>query len=475
MIRNPFIHLFFIAIVVIFSSCNWLESETTVELSSNPTFSSLTFSSNDSVPALSTAVFSLVWDIDLNDSVIVNLDSLPYQTDISKVIPKFTFYSSSAYAVYLQDENKLPVDTIFLTGTDTLDFTKVFKIRNIAADAVTERSYFIKVNVHQVEPELYQWNKVVDQIFTHAVIKQKAVYFKQKFLLYVYSGTKNYLYTSIDAKLWTENSNALNNFPTDCKMRELLEFNSKLYVVSSDGKLFSSSDGLTWSNVNFTLSENNYLFQSILYIYNSNLWTLMKSKIDSSYSFATSSDAVSWTVKGLIPVNFPITDFASLSFTTRTNLTKSFVAGGYASNNNMLKNVWSTENGNYWLDFSKENSTHGYIAGSSIISYDNKLFLYGGLDNTGKVIDNPYLVSIDEGLSWTVPDTIYNRLQEMHISATNDTSYIIYEPRAYQSVINVQSGRDNLIYLIGGVNPLQPTNYSDVWIGKLNRLSFIRD
>ncbi len=67
MIRNPFIHLFFIAIVVIFSSCNWLESETTVELSSNPTFSSLTFSTNDSVPALSTAVFSLVWDIDLNE------------------------------------------------------------------------------------------------------------------------------------------------------------------------------------------------------------------------------------------------------------------------------------------------------------------------------------------------------------------------------------------------------------------------
>ena len=473
MIRNPFKPLFFILIVVILSACNWLNNET-AEPSSNPSFLSLTFNKSDSVPALSTARFSLVWDEELKDSVIVNLDSLPYKTRITKVIPKFVFYSTSTSSVYLRDANNLPIDTILLTGTDTLDFTKVFKIKNIAQDKVKARTYFIKVNVHKIQPELYQWNKVVNQIFTHAAIKQKTVYFKENFLLYVSSGIKNYLYTSTNATNWVDKSTALTGFPTDCNMREMVQFNSKLYVLSTDAKLFSSTDGLSWTIENATLSDNNYSLHSLLYIYNANLWSIVKSKTDNSYNFAISSDAKIWTVKSQIPVNFPIRDFASIAFKTRTNLSKGFVAGGYSTSGELLKNVWSTENGNYWLDFSTNNATYGYIAGSSIISYDNKLFIFGGLDKLGKVIPKPYLVSKDEGLSWNVPDTITNRIQQMIISSTNDTSYIKYQPRAYQSVISTKIGRDSLIYLIGGTNSLESATYSDVWVGKLNRLGFIR-
>ncbi len=470
MIRNPLKHLFFILIVVIFSACNWLNNDETATVSSNPTFLSLSFSKSDSVPALSTARFSLVWDATLKDSVIMNLDSLPYQTKISKVVPKFSFYSTGGYIVYLKPALNQSADSIILTGTDTLDFNKVIKIKNLAADKVKSRSYFIKVNVHQVLPELYQWNKVSENILPQSATKQKAVFFKEAFLLYASSGTQNYLYTSINAKSWVNKSSDLKGFPADCNMRELIEFNSKLYVISSNSKLYSSTDGFNWTIENALISDTNFNFVSILYIYNSKLLSVMKSKVDNSYHFATSTDATSWTVNGLIPVNFPIKDFASISFTTRTKLPKALITGGYNTNNEMLRNVWTTENGNYWLDLSIENATHGYIAGSSIILYDNKLFLYGGVDKVGKVIEKPYRVSKDDGLSWSVPDTTYNRLRQMNISATNDTTYIPYQPRAYQSVIT----RDNNIYLIGGENPLISVTYSDVWIGKLNRLNFLR-
>ncbi len=469
MIHHPFKHLVLILIVVIISSCKWLGNET-AELSSNPTFLSLTFNKSDSVPALSTAKFSLVWDVDLKDSVIVNLDSLPYKTKINKVIPKFSFYSTSSCFVYLRDANNQPLDTVSLSGKDTLDFTKVFKIKNIAADNTKERSYFVKVNVHQVRPELYQWNKVVDNIFTHSVTKQKAVFYKEKFLLYVSSGTTNYLYTSTNAINWADKSTSLVGFPADCNMREMIEFNSKLYVLSSDFKLFSSADGLSWANENVTLSDNNFNLYSILFIYNSNLWSIIKSKTDNVYHFATSTDGITWIAKGLIPVNYPVRDFASLGFTTRTNLPKALATGGYGANGDLLKNVWSTENGNYWLDFSTDNFTHGYRAGSSIITYDNKLFLFGGLDKLSEPNLKPYLVSKDDGLSWSVPDSINNCLRQMNISSTKDTTYISYKSRAYQSVIT----RNNIIYLIGGVNPSESKSYSDVWIGKLNRLSFLR-
>lgn len=473
MIHNPFKLLFFILIVVIFTSCDWLESET-VEYSSNPTFVSLTFTADDSIPALSTAYFSLEWDTELNDSVIVNLDSLPYNTAIDSVIPVFTFYSTSAYAVYLKDSNNVDIDTTYLSGTDTLNFNQVYKIINYAADGVTSRIYPIKVNVHKVEANLYQWFKVKNQIFSHPVDRQKAIYFNNTFFYYTISGSKNYLYTSQDAINWTEKSNTLSNFPVNANIRELIEFQSKLYFTTSDAKLFSSVDGFNWNNETVVLSNNDYSFTTLLYSFNSSLFAILKSKVDNSYHFASSSNAIDWFVNDLIPVNFPISDFAALSFTTRRMLPKVLVTGGYSASGNSLKNVWSTENGSYWLDYSTENGTHGYVVGSSIIAYDDSLLLFGGLNTTGSVIESPYLISRDEGLSWSVPDTTYNRIRQMYISSSNDTTYTTYEPRAYQSVVYVKSGLDHLIYLIGGVDSSNSKVYSDVWIGKLNRLSFLQ-
>ena len=133
------------------------------------------------------------------------------------------------------------------------------------------------------------------------------------------------------------------------------------------------------------------------------------------------------------------------------------------------------------MDLSTENTTLGSLSGATIIAYDDKLLLYGGLDANGSVVSNPYMESIDEGLSWSVPDTLYNRLRQMNISAAGDTTYINYAPRAYQSVLNVvvdntaKGYSDHLIYLIGGINPRASKVYKDVWVGKLNRLSFPTD
>jgi len=120
---NPFKFILLISIIITFSSCNWLDANDT-EVSSNPRFISLTFAANDSVPGLKYAVFTLEWDDQLRDSVIVNLDSLPYQTDITKVIPTFSFYSSARTYVYLADTLGLGTisDTIVLSGKDTLNF-----------------------------------------------------------------------------------------------------------------------------------------------------------------------------------------------------------------------------------------------------------------------------------------------------------------------------------------------------------------
>ena len=478
---NPFKFILLIGIIITFSSCNWLDAND-AEVSSNPYFVSLTFAANDSVPGLEDAAFTLEWDDQLGDSVIVNLDSLPYQTDITKVIPTFNFYSSAGAYVYLADTLGLGTisDTIVLSGKDTLNFERVVKIRNIAADETTEKTYPIKVNVHQVEPELYVWNKIADNIYSHSGSLQKAVYFNNQIFLYVSTSVKNYLYSSTDGVIWTDQTNAFKNLPLNSMIRVIVEFKNKLYLLSDDDKLYSTSDGYEWMSENGDISDSNYKFQTLLFELNGKLWSIMKSDVDNAYRFANSGDGKTWVVYGQIPANFPVGDFSALSFTSRTKKPKALIAGGYTASGQLLNNIWSTENGTYWVDFSTENTTLGSLSGATVIPYNDKLLLFGGLDSDGYVVENPYMESIDEGLSWSVPDTLYNRLRQVNISSSGDTTYIDYQPRAYQSVLNVviehpaEDYTDYFIYLIGGVNPRESKVYKDVWVGKLNKLSFIR-
>ena len=477
---------FYSALAILFTSCSWLNSDETVQ-SSDPAFYSLKFAKNDSVPGLSTASFKVVYDpvsIDGKqyDSVIVNVDSLPFNTNIKKVIPTFTWNSSGgAYLITNDSITGLINDTIAITGTDTVNFNRVVLVKNFAASGDVSRVYAMKVNVHKVEPDEYVWKKVTDDIYSHSGSVQKAVYFKNKIFFYVASSVRNYLYTSTDTKTWENKSDQISGLPINSLLRNMVEFNGKLYVLSEDDKVYSTADGYNWTGVNGDLSASGYLFQGLLYSFQNKIWAIVKATADNTYRFANSSDGVNWIIYGQIPAKFPVGDFTALSFTARNKQSKVLVAGGYSTTGMIQKNVWSSENGSYWVDFSTENTSFGNRSGVSIINYNNKLLLFGGVTEDGYLADSTYLESLDDGLSWGVPDTTYNYLRERHIMIKNgvaDTTYTYYDSRAYQSVIQIAKSNsvgttDYYIYLIGGVNPRGPKIYKDVWVGKLNKLSFL--
>lgn len=463
---NPFKFILLFSIVFTFASCDWLDTITD-EPSTNPCFVSLKFAANDTVEGLEDAKFTLEWDETLNDSVIVNLDSLPYNTDVTRVIPTFTFYSSSAATLYT-DSMGVVKDTITLTGTDTINFDRSsMKIKNIAEDEVTEKTYPLKVNVHKVEPELYQWNKVVNNIYIHAGSSQKALLINDSIYFFVNSGLNNSLYKSPDGRKWSDRV-ILSELPGSAEIRNIVKFKTKLYLVSEGTKLYSSANGINWTSADFVTED--YIFVNMLYEFNSKLWAIVKVKSDNSYRFATSVDGVTWIIIGKIPENFPVGDYAALSFASRTNQPKMLIAGGVNAAGELLNNIWSSENGSYWVDFSRENQTLGSLAGISVVVYDDKLLLFGGADENREVVDNFYMVSIDEGLSWSAPDTTYNQLQQLIITPTAsgpDTAYVNYEPRYLQTALV----KDKEIILIGGRD--RSRVYTDVWTGRLNRLSFL--
>lgn len=447
-----------IVTVVVMSSCLWDNDDT--ELSTNPYFYSLKFAENDSIPNLETAVFSLQYDSLLMDSVIVNLDSLPHLTRIDSVFPTFTFRSTYAAYIILRDSTGTGTDTLMLTGKDTIDFNRVVGVRNIAENKKAERTYPIKVNVHQVQPELFHWNRLTTGVYTHPGSVQRTVLFNDKFYFFASSGVNNYLYTSADGINWSAEN--LQGFPSDVvDLRSLTIFNNSMFYLHETGELYSSPDGISWVKV--PADSGSATLVNLLFVLEGKLWATVRNTVSGDYHFATSTEGVVWTAGQVIPDNFPVGDYASLSFKSRTGKPKAIVIGGYSKDGLLLRKVWSVEKNVYnqynWVDFSIENTTLQSLAGASLVHYDNKLLLFGGADMLKGAY---YRESIDEGLSWRNADTTYNVIYD-----GNAQQY--YAPRNFQSVIHAESTKS--LYLFGGKTTKV---YSDVWRGRLNRLSFIR-
>jgi len=457
------------SLVVLLSSC--LGTTDTTDLSTNPSFSSLTFAANDSIPNIEDAEFTLEYDPLVGDSVIVNLDSLPYNTRIDSVFPTFGFVSSSAqYQIF---EN----DSVALDGSDTIDFSEPVKIRNVAADKVKTKVYTVKVNVHQVEPELYVWNKVSENLDSRNIISQKAIILNDIINYYVSDGSTTYIYSSTDGNVWSSPT-TVNGLPINPALGDMTQFNGKLYLTQNDNMIYSTSNGTDWAGK----SIPDYNFKSLLCTLKDSIYAVTESKTDQKYRFASSKDGLVWFIRNVdtIPENFPVSDFASLSFASRSGKSKAIVLGGKDRKGAILKSNWSTEgtvlNGRtYWVDLSAENKLLDSItSGASLISYDSKLFLFGeGINIKGS--KNHFRQSIDEGLTWQKPDSTYNYLP------------IGYETRSYQSTVVLkpltlngvqletrkkQIIESNHIFIIGGktANLVK----ADVWTGKLNRKNFLR-
>jgi hypothetical protein len=460
--------ILFSFILGIFSSC--LGSGDTTTVSSSPYFSSLVFESNDSIPYLSTAAFTLSeYDTTLKDSIIVNLDSLPYGTRIDSVYPTFSFDSSAGIRLYYQPGNKYNRDSVWLTGTDTIDFRQTVRVRNYATDGKTYRDYIVKTNVHQVDPEVYQWGKASDNLNQSGLVSQKAVTRNDTLFYYQNDGTNGFLNISTNGYRWTPKS--VTGLPVNTPLNDITLFKGQMFISKDGFNLYSSSNGINWTKK----SLSSFSFKSLLFVFNDQLWAVVQAA-DASYHFANSTDGAIWTMKGTIPNNFPISDFAAVTFKSPTGKERVLVTNGYSSNGVVEYNRWTTEdtNGVNWLDFNTENnSLEDLVVGGSIISYDSKLLAFG-LKSDGTSL---YKISKDEGLSWQTPDTALNILPSAYLdNPRHYQSVVIFKAKTYDK-INSSSLKEeiinsNRIFIIGG--KLNSTIYSDVWTGKINWENFLR-
>lgn len=466
----PFQILLLVLLTVSLAACNWLDSNT-VETSSNPNFVSLKLTNVHTADAgVTKATFTVEWDKDLNDSVIVNLDSLPYNTAIDTVIPTFSFYSTNYAYIYIR-KTEGQIDSVLMTGKDTLNFNNVVAIRNVSSDQTKEKKLKIKVNVHKVDPELYNWSRPVEMIDEYVANSQKAIMLNDTIRFFTSTGLTTSLYTSPDGRNWSSRI-PVPGLPDNVLIENIVVYGDKAYLFHNDSLIFSTKDGKNWTRKLF--ADSPYNFKNLLYEFKGKLWGLVQTKSDSEYHFAYSTDGNNWLIlSGQVDANFPVGGFAAVSFASRTKQPKVLVAGGYNKDGVLQDKVWSSENGTYWLDFSKENKTFGARTSCSIINYEDTLLMFGGEDSDASLHSLLFMQSGDEGLSWKNIDTTKMTIREKFTFVRNDSTlggYKKYISRCNQSVV---VDKNKNIILIGGRDALKQT-YSDVWIGRLNKSVFIR-
>ena len=446
-------HIWCIIALVALCSCS-TSSNKTVTTSNIAKLKTFAFTAVDSIPGLGEATFKIEERLDtgLVTNQINMTDSLRYGTLINKVVPKFTCETTPASVVIRTSDT-----TITMSGKDTIDFTKTPIYMTItSSDLTAKKTYEIVVTVHQVDPDLYVWETLTEKAYQPEDEDQKTVLFGNKFWLYSNNGFENALRSSADGITWSVET--LSGLPDNCRVKGIVVDDDKLYYAA-DQTLYTSEDAINWTADDY--SDKPFTLQTMLMQYNDTMWLVVEDTTNILYLAQIVED----TVRKLdvqLDDEFPVSGFATVAFMNISGRKRAMVIGGYARNGECVNSRWNLEYSPTlqqpyrMLNYSIEQPEFAKLTGVSVISYDDKLLMFGGVDKDMIFRGNDILVSEDEGFTWHKADTAECKLPDT------------YTPRQKQSVIV----DDDNIYIFGGQD-LQET-FTDVYKGRLNSIDWIK-
>ena len=441
---RKFFYIIIALLPLLVVSCDSTTTVTTAT-SSVAKLTAFSFVANDTMPGLGAAVFTV--EERLDTGLVWNKDSMLYGTSLERVVPRFTFKVAVGTA-----RLSMPDTSLILTGYDTLNFSKQpIYLTLTSSDGTTTKVYEIRPTVHQSDPDLFVWSQLTPQIYPADESEQTVVELGGKFVMIANNGFQNAVYSSPDGAAW--NTVSVSGLPNSARVRQIISDGTKLYYA--DGTtLYTSTDAATW-----TAATMPYTMKTMLMCWNEKVWVL----VDNSGLELAYFNGTGLTLSGLRPDgDFPVSDFAAVHFASASERARAMVIGGYAENGRSLNTRWNFEyspqiatNGGYRMsEFSIDRPTFTTLTGISVIWYNDKLMLFGGVDADMTYFGRDILISEDEGLNWVAADTAKNQLPE------------VYQARQKQTAIV----RNNDIYLFGGQD--KTTTYSDVYKGRLNSIDW---
>ncbi|MBE6295796.1 MAG: hypothetical protein E7086_04760 [Bacteroidales bacterium] len=373
---------------------------------------------------------------------VYNNDSLPYATDITRVVAKFVVNGVASIYVDSLDSYE------HLLTTDSVDFTSPRKLRIYSEDAEYYKDYIVRINVHQVEPELMVWSKfpaVEGLVPVRAVEANGAMFLFGKDS----NGVATVASTALEGVPAWENA-PVSGLPADADLSTIQLFNGVLYAVAG-GNVYASADGIVW-----TLSASDTGAVAIVGASEEDgkLW------IAGSQGLLWSEDGAAFAVSEALPENFPLygVSLASYPLNHNKNIIRYMLVGYTTESKDGEPAVWSklsTEA--MWTNYKNEENKYECPAleGLSVVRYDDYLYAVGGAGTVnGQEVAplNSFYISKDNGITWKISTGFYQRLPEELIG--DDAPFAVaVDSNNFMWIIN--SGTE------GGA-----------WKGIINRLGF---
>lgn len=478
-----------------FIACNEDSDDPTVS-SSNVMVTSFNLKANDS---LLVNLDSVYFSIDLENAKIFNADSLPYGTNVSRLVVNIGTMGSSVAELTVPRPGKSDTIIDYLKyPSDSIDFSNgPVKLHLVALDGKAKRDYSISVNVHQVKPDSLFWNRLSKNKLPSLLnnpTTQKTVIYKGEALCL--SGIHpQYTLATIDNPsnfVWDMKEIAFTFTPD---VNSLNATDNALFMLDNENNLYTSTDGESWTACN----------EKWHHIYGGYGDKLVGVKeIDGKYYHVTYPSSTTTLVDNECPIS-GTSPFISYNNEWETT-PQAFVMGGRRSDGKVIGDMWGYD-GNSWAKIS-QNGIYPREAVTLLAYYtfetdtDNwsvtklpTLIAFGGFDQEGYAGKNVY-ISIDMGLNWKLADDllqfpdyipamgnaqalVFNRT----IEARSSSNWIEYPSKVLPSYWEISTPALSrasqaptqwdapYIYLFGGYDN-NGTLYNSIWRGIINRLSF---
>ena len=373
---------------------------------------------------------------------IYNNDSLPYATDLSKVVVNMDI--DGIAAIYVDESASYEYFSI----ADSLDFTSPRKLRITSLSGNYSKYYTVSVNAHKVNPDLMEWKKAAAP---SEIIPEKAVEFNGDMLVFgkTDDGRSVVVSTPVYGDVsWSETE--ITALPQNTDFSTVHVFDGLLYVVA-DGDLYASSDAMEW----YPVLQGNALL-AIVGASDADglLW------VASADNIYCSADGKAFETIGELPVGFPLYGISTVSYPLVHNdeIICNMLVGYVTAEKNGTPKVWcKLSNYESWVEYDNDENPYPCpaLAGLTVLRYANSLYALGGKGEAGGVkVDAfaSFYVSNDNGIVWKASEDYYQRLP---MDLQGDDSPF---------VATVDSG--NYMWIITSGKK------ATVWRGILNYLSF---
>ena len=447
---------------------------------------------------------NVFFSIDLTGARIFNADSLPYGTKVSRLIPNIT--TSQASVVQIEFPRPGMTDSVvnYLTNsTDSIDFSNgPVKLRVKSENQLVERVYTINVNVHQVKPDSLMWDKMESGALSTSFAAIAESYT-------ACMGGKYYTLTSNSARTaycmattadpaegpWVT-ADVTPGFTPDITTLRATE--SALYILSTDGKLYESADGLNWTSTG-------QQFESLIGGYEDQLLCVRKDA-SGKYTHYTYPDMTASALDAAFPVKGAS---QPASYTTPMGYTSSLViVGGRTADGTLSSAAWGFD-GTSWARLTTSKPLKTALEGMTLVAYDlfkvtsstwapeqyPALIAMGGSD--GIANSRAVYYSRDWGMTWQVAPELMNLPEDvpafafapaytytttMHKSRASQWNavslpalphgaHLMELPASSRATKPVTQWEAPAIYVFGGIDN-DGNAYSTVWRARIRRYTF---